>query len=57
MEKDGLNGFYEPESIQNFNQQIRDEFAQKVEILEKELFQLTELLSQNRNLLKNINNA
>jgi hypothetical protein len=50
MEKAMLNGFYEPESVRNFNQQIRDEFAKNVEILERELLQLTESLILKGNL-------
>jgi hypothetical protein len=50
MGKARINGFYEPESVRNFNQQIRDEFAQNVEILERELLQLTESLILKGNL-------
>jgi|GEM_PF-2194572 len=53
MEKARLNNFYEPESIRNFNQQIKDEFAHKMEALEKELLQLTESLIRDENILNN----
>jgi len=57
MEKAVLNDFFEPESVRNFNQQIRDEFASNIEILEKELLQLTESLIRKGNLLKNVADA
>jgi hypothetical protein len=57
MKKAVLNDFYEPESVRNFNQQIRDEFAFNIETLEKELLQLTESLIRKGNLLKNVADA
>jgi len=48
-----LNGFYGSESVRNFNQQIRDDFAKNIETLEKELLQVTETLIKNGDLFKN----
>ncbi len=48
-----LNDFYETESIRNFNQQIKDEFAKNIKTLEAELLQLNELLIRKGNLINN----
>jgi hypothetical protein len=47
MEESVLNWVFEPECVRSFNQQIRDEFTQKIEKIENELLELAELLSQN----------